>query len=245
MTHHDTWYKSWFDTEYYHLLYQYRDDHEAHGFMSKLIDHLQPAPGSRVLDLACGRGRHARFLSERHLDVTGIDLSENNIQYAKNHQSSKLKFLRGDMADDLGTSEYDFIFNLFTSFGYFKTLAQSARAMNNIARALKPGGRLVLDFMNVEKVRLGLVKEEELKQGCIHFKVHRFIREGFIIKDIRISDRDEQHNFEERVQMLNLSAFENMIQDSGMKMLEVFGDFDLRPFRASESERLIMIAERL
>jgi SAM-dependent methyltransferase len=244
MNQKETWYKSWFDTEYYHLLYQYRDDHEARGFMSNLLRYLEPLPKSKVLDLACGRGRHAIFMSERDLDVTGIDLSENNIHFAKRHEQDNLRFIQGDMSEDLGTERFDYIFNLFTSFGYFDTPEQSERAMHNIAKALKPGGRLVIDFMNVEKVRLGLVKEEEMLEGCVKFRVRRLIRDGFILKDIRVFDGDEQDRFEERVQMLDLKSFETMMSQAGLKLRESFGDFNLTPFSAKESERLIMIAER-
>lgn len=244
MNQKEIWYKSWFDTEYYHLLYQYRDDHEARGFMSNILHHLNPEPKSKVLDLACGRGRHARFMSERDLEVTGLDLSENNIQFASRFERDNLRFIQGDMSEDIGTADYDFIFNLFTSFGYFEKPEQSSQAMQNIAKALKPGGKLVIDFMNVEKVRLGLVKEEEMLEGCVKFRVRRFIRDGFIIKDIRVSDGDEQDRYEERVQMLDLESFESMMKSAGLELKECFGDFDLNPFSEGTSERLIMIAER-
>lgn len=245
MSGNETWYKSWFDTEYYHMLYQYRDDHEARGFMSNILGHLNPSSGSSVLDLACGRGRHARFMSEHDLEVTGIDLSENNILYARRFEKENLRFIQGDMSEDLGTADYDYIFNLFTSFGYFDKPEQSAQAMQNIARALRPGGKLVIDFMNVEKVRLGLVKEEEMLEGCVKFRVRRFIRDGFIIKDIRVTDGDEQDRYEERVQMLDLDSFESIMKIAGLELKDCFGDFNLKPFNPGDSERLIMIAERL
>lgn len=244
MSNTEAWYRSWFDTEYYHLLYQYRDDHEARDFMNHLLAYLEPEPASKMLDLACGRGRHSRLLHDRGYTVTGLDLSENNIVFARRFQAENLEFVQGDMSEDLGTSRYHYIFNLFTSFGYFDSREQSQEAMNNIARALKKGGRLILDFMNVEKLRSGLVKEEEMKQGCVKFRVRRLIRDGCIIKDIRISDRDEQHDYEERVQLLDLASFEEMFRVAGLVLLDKFGGFDLQPFDAQHSERLIMIARR-
>ena len=68
------WYKDWFNSEYYHKLYFDRDEQEAEGFIERLLQHLNPSPGSRMLDVACGKGRHSRFLSAHGFDVTGIDI---------------------------------------------------------------------------------------------------------------------------------------------------------------------------
>ena len=64
------WYKEWFDSPFYHKLYFERDDKEAETFISTLIDHLQPAPGSTILDIACGRGRHSRILAKKGFNVS-------------------------------------------------------------------------------------------------------------------------------------------------------------------------------
>lgn len=57
------WYKDWFNSAYYHKLYFHRDEAEAQRFIQKILDYLKPLPESRMLDVACGRGRHARFLA--------------------------------------------------------------------------------------------------------------------------------------------------------------------------------------
>ena len=76
------WFKDWFNSPYYHLLYANRDNKEAAEFIDKLIDHLKPAPGATMLDVACGKGRHSIHLAEKGFDVTGIDLSEESIAEA-------------------------------------------------------------------------------------------------------------------------------------------------------------------
>lgn len=226
------------------MLYKYRDEHEACDFLNNLMAYLKPKPGTRVLDLACGRGRHARYLCKHDLNVTGIDLSPNNVKFAQGQPLDNLRFIQGDMCDDLGSGEYSHVFNLFTSFGYFESQEQSLRAMKNIARSLQEGGTLVLDFMNTEKVRLGLVREEEVTQKAVNFKVRRFIREGFIIKEIHVDDGEQQQHFEERVQMLDLPSFEAMFTETGLELVDCFGDFTLKPFSPTDSERLIMIAKK-
>jgi len=92
-----TWFKDWFNSHYYHLLYQHRDDQEALDFIEKLVAHLQPAPGSKMLDVACGKGRHSKALAEMGFDVTGIDLSDESISEAKLNESDSLHFYQHDM----------------------------------------------------------------------------------------------------------------------------------------------------
>ena len=58
------WFQSWFNTPYYHMLYQHRDSKDAELFVQALVKKLAITEGDKVLDLACGRGRHARFLEQ-------------------------------------------------------------------------------------------------------------------------------------------------------------------------------------
>src|SRR6478609_7587991 len=110
------WFENWFDTDYYHLLYRHRDDDEAHEFIGALLAHLNPLPGQKALDLACGRGRHSVYLNSKNLDVTGVDLSKSSIAFAKKYENETLHFEVQDMRKSMGINKYDYIFNLFTSF---------------------------------------------------------------------------------------------------------------------------------
>ena len=78
-----TWYSSWFDTPYYHLLYKNRDEQEAKAFIDLLCQYLNLPAGSLALDLACGKGRHAKVMAENGLNVTGLDLSPGSIAEAR------------------------------------------------------------------------------------------------------------------------------------------------------------------
>lgn len=243
MTHQKSWFRSWFDTEYYHILYQHRDDNEARFFIENLIKKLKPSKTSHILDLACGRGRHAIFLNEMGYKVTGIDLSESSIEYARRYENERLHFEVGDMREDFGEKRFDYIFNLFTSFGYFENWEDDLRALKMMKRALKPGGTLVLDFMNVNKVKLGLVEEEVRKSDGIEFHISRFIREDAVIKDIRFEDEGREYHFEEKVQLLERNDFEKLFSEAGFEIRNIYGDFELHDFHPRDSERLILFAE--
>lgn len=236
------WYKSWFDTAYYHKLYAHRDENEAAGFIDNLVNELKMPAGSKVLDLACGRGRHAVYLHDHGYEVTGIDLSPRNIRYAQKYAEEGLEFEIGDMRRDLGMDRFDYIFNLFTSFGYFNDRQENLHACEAVARALKPKGTFILDFMNVNKVILGLVEKEMRVQEGITFNIERSIRDNMVIKTIKFRDGGEDFLFEEKVQLLRLEDFQELFDAAGMKINDIFGDFQLQAFDPRNSERLILFA---
>ena len=234
------WFASWFDSPYYPILYQHRDDEEASSFLGRLINHFQPDPGATFLDLACGRGRHALFLNQQGFQVTGLDLSPESISDASKNASPTLKFRVHDMRDPFGDSEYDYILNLFTSFGYFSDLSQNELVLQNIRQALKPDGTFVLDFMNTTKVLEQLVPEEEKLIEGIRFKISRWLENGIIHKQIKIYDNKKHFLFTEKVQALSLSDFSHLIANTGLNIKEKWGDYAGNPYSPATSPRLIL-----
>jgi len=241
----DDWFAHWFDTPYYHLLYKHRDDTDAHFFIDNLLAALQPAKTEEILDLACGRGRHAKYLNKKGYRVTGYDLSAENITFARKKKIANLHFEVRDMRSDMGTSRFDWVFNLFTSFGYFDDNADNQLAMNCIAQCLKPGGKLVMDFMNVHKVERRLVPEEVIDTSGIEFHIKRYTDDLNIIKEITFFADNRQWQFFEKVKKLSATDFEQLFAAAKLQPLAYFGGFDLQPFHAANSDRLIMIAQKL
>ncbi len=235
-----SWYASWFDTSYYHTLYKDRDYEEAQLLIDNLSEYLNLPEGAKVLDLACGRGRHAVYLSSLGYDVTGVDLSTNSIQYAKKNEKELLHFHIHDMREPL-EQKYDAIFNLFTSFGYFSDPNDNAKTLKAIQNSLTETGFAVLDFMNVNKVISNLIAEEVKTVDGIDFQIKRKYENGFIIKDISFLADGKQHQYTEHVRALNLEDFEKMMEEAGIYLLDVFGDYKLHKFHKQESDRLIMI----
>ena len=127
------WYQEWFSSPYYHKLYFDRDHAEAENMIRQLLQHLQPPAGSRMLDVACGKGRHSITMAEGGYDLTGIDISAESIQQAKAHESEKLHFYVHDMRRSFFINYFHYAFNFFTSFGYFDTRREHDDAMRTIA----------------------------------------------------------------------------------------------------------------
>lgn len=236
------WFADWFDTSYYHLLYQNRDEKEAERFIQNLMKLLNLPAESKLLDLACGKGRHAKFLSEFGHDVLGVDLSPNSISHANNLANKRLRFQTHDMREILENEQFDVVFNLFTSFGYFDHESENKRVCNSIAQMLMPGAKVLIDFMNASKVIRNLVPSEMKLLNGISFKISRNYDGKHIYKHIDVIDNGHESHFMERVQALKLSDFQILLEDK-FDIVKTFGSYDLAPFNEEDSDRLILLAQ--
>lgn len=238
------WFNTWFDSPYYHILYKNRDHNEAVDFINNLFDHLQPDQGTKVLDVACGKGRHAIQMNKLGYDVDAFDLSKNSINAAKEHQSNTLKFYLNDIREPLKENEYNLVFNLFTSFGYFAKETDNHKSIQAIADSLKVNGIFVMDFMNVNKVINNLkLKEEKLIEG-ITFNISKELKNNFIIKHINFTDNGIDYKFSENVKAITLEDFTTYFKSAGLKLITTFGNYNLEPFDITSSDRLIMIIQK-
>lgn len=236
----NNWFASWFDTPYYHILYKDRDHEEAQLFMDNITQYLNLPEDAKILDLACGKGRHSIYLNQLGYDVTGADLSENSIDEAKKSENDKLHFVVHDMREPF-EDKFDAIFNLFTSFGYFENDSDNILTLKAICESLNEYGFGVIDFMNVSQVIKNLVPHEVKTVDGIDFHIKRYVADNHIIKEIDFEDRGEKFHFTEKVKALTLEDFEAMMEEAGIYLLDIFGDYKLKKFFKNESERLIMI----
>jgi SAM-dependent methyltransferase len=236
------WFEQWFGEEY-HVLYPHRDTEDARRAV-ELIRRVAPwRAGSAVLDLACGAGRHAAELVGAGARVIGIDLSPAMLHRAR-HRSRAL-LVRGDMrALPFRERSFGLVVNLFTSFGYFRSDAEHALVVRQVARVLEPGGRFILDYLNAEQVRRTLRRDgEEISDGGAGARVRRrFSEEGlYVVKEIEL--RAENRSFQERVRLFSAPELEALLRDGGLEVVARFGDYDGRP-PAADAPRAILVAVR-
>ncbi len=240
------WFKDWFNSPYYHLLYSNRDEKEAASFIDKLVDYLHPSPGATMLDVACGKGRHAKYLADKGFNVTGIDLSEESIAAARKLENDHLSFFQHDMRLPFRINYFDVVFNFFTSFGYFETRHENENALRTLANSLKPGGRLVLDYLNSVYVATHLVVDEVKEKDNVVFDIRREMSHGKFLKQINILDKKQllRHEYTESVSAFSRADFEEMFARQGMEITDVFGDYHFNAFDEQHSPRLVMIAQK-
>ena len=238
------WYEDWFDSPLYHLLYQDRDHAEAEGFIENLLQWLQPPAGAHMLDMACGRGRHARLLASKGFVVTGTYLAPGNIAFAQQYENQNLSFFVHDMRSPLRVNDFDYVFNFFTSFGYFIDPADNLKTLNSVYTEMKQCGIFVLDFLNPDYVRSHYIPEENRVIGDAHFQLRRSIAGGRIIKEIEVVQSGERFRFTENVALLGKKDFEGLFAAAGLEIREVFGDYQLRSFDPANSPRCILIGQK-
>lgn len=238
------WCSNWFNTNYYHILYAHRDNREAEIFIKKIIEKHNIPQNSKVLDVACGNGRHARILANYNLNVWGIDIAENNITEAKEKSSSNIFFEVFDMRNTYKNDFYDYVFNIFTSFGYFENDEENFAAIKAITENLKVNGVFVFDYLNPSYVENTLVAEEKISRCNIDFYIKREIINNRVIKNINVYDNGNTYSFKEDVRLYNQADLIRMLKKAGLAVIAEYGDYELNLFNPLNSSRIILIAQK-
>lgn len=236
--------ENWFGTEYYHLLYSHRNDSEAGVFLRNLISYLNLPLNSKVLDLGCGRGRHARQLSKMGYDVTGIDIEESNIGFARKFEGKNLSFHCSDKRKIFRKNFFDMALNLFTSFGYENEGEDLSIPLFVMGENLKPGGIFVLDYFNSGLLNKNECGNQKTMRNNITFTISKQISSNYIIKQITVEDGLKSEHYSEKVRLLGLGDFRALFEKTPLKILHTFGNYHLSPFNPDTSDRLIIIAEK-
>ncbi len=241
------WFKDWFNSPYYHQLYFNRDKTEAASFINKLIDYLKPKQGARMLDVACGKGRHSMQLAQKGFDVTGIDLSEDSIKDALLYERENLHFYQQDMRLPFWINYFDYAFNFFTSFGYFNTQRENDNAIRTISQSLKPGSTFVMDYLNVHFSEDHIFHQSEKEIEGVNFIITKWYDETHFYKKIIVEDEalEEPLIFTEKVAKFSLGEFTDMFAYQGLQIQEVYGDYNFSEYHIKKSTRLIMIAKKV
>ncbi len=240
----EEWFASWFDTEWYHILYKDRDLKEAKQFISRLVEELALPISSRLLDAACGAGRHSLQLNSYGYKVHGFDLSTESINKAKAYENPNLEFSVADLRTFSSKDSFDAIFSFFTSFGYFENHSDSIDVLNSFRKVLAPGGIVLIDFMNSSKNIANLVSSEVKSVDEIDFKITREVLDSRIVKSIEFEDKGKKHSFYEKVSAYTLEDFENMLDEAGLAIKKLYGSYLLDDFSEDSSSRLIILAEQ-
>ncbi|MDR6226241.1 class I SAM-dependent methyltransferase [Desmospora profundinema] len=234
------WYEESFGEDYL-LVYKHRSRERADREIEAVVHWLGLKPGAALLDLCCGTGRHSIPLYHHGFSVTGVDLSPVLLQVAKTESAGlDLPFYRGDMRElPFEADSFDGVVNLFTSFGYFEEDEENERVLQEMTRVVKPKGRFVIDYLNHAAVERGLVPESERMEDGARIREKRWIEEGFVKKEIEVTDDRGTRRYREQVKLYTREQMEGLMAQAGLVVESVKGDFDSSRYVKAESPRMI------
>ena len=217
------WFEEWFGEDYLRL-YPHRDDADARRAVALIARTVKLQPGWRVLDVACGAGRHAKAFVEAGARCFGLDLSATLLRVAR--QVTDAPLIRADMRQlPVRPSSMHLTVNLFTSFGYFERDTEHRTALEEMISTVQQGGWFVIDFLNPAAVRRELVPEETVQlQGQAVLVTRSVSPDGrYVCKSIHA--REGKH-YLERVRLFEPEQITAMLESAGVRVRHRFGNYD-------------------
>lgn len=233
------WFEEWFGEDYLRL-YPHRDDADAERAVTLIGRTVGLQRGWRILDVACGAGRHARAFMSAGASCFGLDLSATLLRMAR--QVTNAPLIRADMRWlPVRPASMDLTVNLFTSFGYFEQDAEHTAALNEMISTVRPGGWFVIDFLNPAAVRRQLVPEETVDLPGQKVRVSRSVSADgrYVCKRIRAPAGKQ---YVERVRLFEPEQISHMLQTAGVNVRDRFGDYDASPL-TPEAPRTILVGQ--
>jgi SAM-dependent methyltransferase len=231
------WFEEWFGEDYLRL-YPHRDDADAERAVALICRTVGLQPGWRVLDVACGAGRHAKAFVSAGARCFGLDLSATLLRLAR--QVTDAPLIRADMRWlPIRPASMDLTVNLFTSFGYFDRDAEHTATLEEMVSTLRPGGWFVIDFLNPAVVRRQLVPEETLDFSGERVQVTRSVSPDgrYVRKSIRAANG---RHYRERVRLFEPHQISGMLEAAGVEVRYRFGGYDAAPLAPDAARTILM-----
>ena len=238
------WFDKWFSSKDYLNVYQHRNDEDAEKLIDLILSEININNDSYVLDAACGAGRHSILFAKKGFQVTGFDLSETLLNFAKDDANKfglEITFYKSDIRNFFIDTKFDLIVNLFTSFGYFSSDEENFAFVKNAFKMLNKGGFFVLDFFNKEFLIQNLVSDSQKKINGRTIIEHRKISGNRVIKKIQIKKESVINEYIESVRLYAKNEILNKFSDIGFSVNKIFGNYDGEKFDTKNSQRLIII----
>ncbi len=243
------WYEEVFDEDYLRTL-PYMTAEQTLREVNFIKASLEPPEGGEILDVACGYGRHSIELAQRSLRVTGIDLSLPLLIRAADEsqrRSLSVNFVHADMREMSFDSQFDGACCMMTSFGFIDE-ETNLKVASGIFRALKPGGRFLIDAINRDYIVGDLPTRVWWEgDGCVvleevdfNFHTSRVsVRRSIVFQDGRQIEQDIS------IRAYSLHELGRLLRQAGFRVTEVSGSLATRGnFFGATSRNLFVLCEK-
>jgi SAM-dependent methyltransferase len=246
-----TWYVEFFRNDYLnvygHLFSAERAEKEV-AFAEKA---LELKVGARLLDLCCGQGRHCVPFARHGFQVTGLDLNRSYLELARQAAKAdnvELRTVAADMRQIPFENHFDVIVNMYSSFGYLESEAEDLTALESVAKALKPGGRLLLDLLNREWAVANYIQNDwhSGSDGTLYVEYRELdlassrMHVSFTIVE---PDGGRRDSIGHHIRLYTLTETARLLEQVGVGVTGVFGGFDGEPY-AIDTRRMIILAQK-
>ena len=242
-----TWYKDWFNSEYYLRVYKHRDESEAERLVLLIEKSVNLESQSSVLDMACGAGRHAIAFAKKGYKVTAVDLSQRLLEEAKKNAIDagvNINFVLSDILNFQTAKKFDLAVNLFTSIGYFETDEENYDVIEKANSLLKEDKYFVLDYFNKDFLLNNLIPTSIISENGLKITQNRSIEGNRVVKKIIIENDGSLQEFYESVRLYSFEETKSIVERAGFKIIKEVGDFYGNTFKKETSPRLILIAKK-
>ena len=241
------WFEDWFSTEEYLYVYRHRNNDDAVDLFNLILKNIEIEPGAKVLDLACGAGRHSILFAKNGYDVTSVDLSENLLNVARKSAEElmlNINIIKSDLRLLNLADRFQLIINLFTSFGYFEQDFENEKIIKIVEQQLNENAYFVLDFFNVVHLKKNLIPISYDKVEEAIIRQERTFDQDRIVKKITVIKKNSERIYFESVRAYSKSELSRMILKNGLKIIKIFGDYSGNAFDEDNSSRIIIIAQK-
>ena len=226
-----------------------------------LINLVKYKPNARILDLACGSGRHAAMLASQGYDVTGLDLSPQMIEAAQYHAKEtgvSVHFLVADMRQtkEIVEGQFDLIICLGNSLALLPDLSDLQQTVSNVYQLLTKGGNFVSQVLNFQEIRQTGFRYFPMKSGqtkdgnevifvrffepLIDERSTRLIFLGIIKSKSDWQTKLSSH----QVLQLDKPILESTLRNAGLSEMTFYQDYDKTPFNKQKSRNLITLGTK-
>jgi SAM-dependent methyltransferase len=243
----NNWYKDWFASEFYLKVYSHRNNADAENLFKLILNNIEIPKDARILDAACGNGRHSIKFAEMGYNVVGFDLSKtllNVAQESKLNCNSSANFFCSDIRNIPIAKSFDLILNLFTSFGYFKTDSENFALADFANQKLESGGYFVFDYLNPNYVINNFIASSEKNIDGIKIFEKRSIENNRVEKEIIIEGDKLSNRYFESVQLYSIQEILTLFKEKGLIPIKKFGNYFGEEYSENNSERMIIIFQK-
>jgi SAM-dependent methyltransferase len=205
-------------------------------------------PGTAVLDLGCGPGRHALELARRGCRVVGVDRTAEYLRQAREkarEEGLDVEFVEGDMRSFARPASFDLALSLYTAFGYFEQAAENEQVLRNAYISLRPGAVLLLEVAGKEVIARDFQERDWTEQGGeLLLQERRAERHWTWMQNRWIVVRDgQQRSFEVGHWIYSAAELDHMLRLAGFTAVDFYGDLEGRPYD-HHARRLVALARR-